>query len=193
MAKFRIRGRFVSERKWKSERKKVERKINKFGQSMKRAIRLRDKARSKKTKQKWQRVIDRARPKQQKELRQRQVLEKQGTAIPKGRRVEVTIRFTYATRPSGKKQQLRWLKVVVEVQRKNVTRAQIERAVEDAMRSGHKTRGLKLLVADWDGTRGSGRLRGSSVAAQLAPFGALLAAGKDRTRSVRNVGRKRSR
>lgn len=182
------RGKFVSEKRWLREREIVERRINKAGSLMRKAIRARDQARSAKVKKKWQAVIDKQRPAQAKELQARARLEHQGQKVPRGRRVEVSLRFrdTIPRRSRTRSEnRLRMLKVVVEVKRKGVTKAQIERAVEDAIRSGRQTKGIQLKLADWGAQRfvqgkverSSGRLeaRGSmSLAEQLKPFAGLL-------------------
>lgn len=199
------KGRFVSEKRWKREREIIERRINKFGQTMRKAIRARDAARSPKVKAKWQKIIDKARPKQQKELQQRGGLERQGQGIPKGRRVEVSLRFsqTAGWLRNRQRNRLRMLKVSVVVNKRGVTRAQIERAVEDAIRSGRKTKGIQLQLADWGASRlvrgkvetSSGRLvpkKGLTLQEQLKPFRGLLRRNAVATREVADVGAKRS-
>jgi hypothetical protein len=200
------KGRFVSEKRWKREREIVERRINKLGQEMRKAIRARDAARSPKIKAKWQAVIDKARPKQQKELQGRGGLERQGEGIPKGRRVEVSLRFKSETAKWLKNQhrnRLRMLKVSVEVKKRGITKAEVERAVEDAIRSGRKPKGMILRVADWGASRkvagkietSSGRLvarKGLSLHEQLKPFAGLLRRDTVSRREVSDVGAKRA-
>lgn len=198
-------GRFVTQKRWEREREVAERRINKLGQQMRKAIQARDAARSPKVKKKWQVVIDKARPKQQKELQRRGRLERQGEGISKGRRVEVSLRFKSETAKWLKNQhrnRLRMLKVSVEVKKRGITKAEIERAVEDAIRSGRKPKGMVLRVADWGASRkiqgkvekSSGRLKGRkglSLAEQLKPFAGLLRKNTVRSREVRDVGAKR--
>jgi len=199
------KGRFVSEKRWLREREIVERRIDRAGNRMRQAIRARDQARSTKVKKKWQAVIDKARPAQAKELQVRARLEHQGQHVPRGRRVEVSLRFrdTIPRRSRTRSEnRLRMLKVVVEVKKKGVTKAQIERAVEDAIRSGRRTKGIQLKLADWGAQRfvqgkverSSGRLeaRGKlSLAEQLKPFAGLLRKNAVTYQEVTGAGAKR--
>jgi hypothetical protein len=199
------KGRFVSEKRWLREREIVERRVNKLGQEMRKAIRARDQARSEKVKKKWQRVIDKDRPQQATQLKTRAKLERQGDIVPKYRRVEVSLRFrdTLPRRSrSHSKNRLAMLKVVVSVTKKGVTKAQIERAVETAIRTGKRTKGIQLQFADWGAQRfvggkverSKGRLekRGStSLAEQLKPFAGLLRKDAVTRQEVDDVGAKR--
>jgi len=200
------KGRFVTEKRWKQEREIIERRINKLGQEMRKAIRARDAARSQTVKKKWQKVIDRDMPKQRAELQLRGRLERQGQGIPKGRRVEVSLRFreTAGWHRNRARNRLRMLKVSVDVKKRGITRAQIERAVEDAMRSGRKTKGITLRLADWGASRKvqgkiettSGRLvsrKGLSLAEQLKPFAGLLRKDAVKAREVKDASAKRAR
>lgn len=198
------KGKYISESRWKKEREIVERRVNKLGQEMRKAIRARDQARSPATKKKWQKVLDRDRPRQQAELQLRGRLERQGSGIPKGRRVEVSLRFreTAGWLKHRERNRLRMLKVSVDVEKKGITRAQIERAVEDAVRSGRKTKGIRLRLADWGAARqikgkmetSSGRLagrKGLSLHEQLKPFAGLLRRNAVTARGVKDAGAKR--
>lgn len=204
------KGKFVSGKRWEREREIVERRINKLGQEMRKAIRSRDAARSDVKKKNWQRFLDAAREEQQSQLKIRGKLERQGPPVPKGRRVEVTLRFRDTIprgRPGRGKNRLRMLKVSAQITKKGVTKAQIERAVEDAIRSGRKTRGIQLKLADWQAGRdavvrgkrkvlkSSGSLKpreGLSLQAQLRPFAGLLRKGALRREEVTGVSKKRS-
>lgn len=178
------KGKFISQKRWLREREIIEKRIAKAGRKMREAIRARNQARSPKVKEKWQKVIRHYRPIQQRDLRERTELEQQGQPLPKGRRLEVSLRFrrTAGWLRSPEKNRLRMLKVVVTVNKKGVTKAQVERAVEDAMRSGRRTPGIQLQFADWGGARqsqgrltaSSGRLSGENLHEQLKPFAGLL-------------------
>lgn len=194
------KGRFVSEKRWLREREIIEKRIAKAGKKMRAAIRARDSARSNKVRAKWQKVIERERPKQQRELASRTVMEKQGAKVAAGKRLEVTLRMRRTVPrgdPGARRNRLKMLKVSVEVTKKGVTKAQVERAVEDAIRSNKRTPGIKLHFADWeaarDGFKGveksSGRLglEGNS-ARQLQAFRGLLRSNAVASSEVNDVG-----
>lgn len=196
------KGRFVSEARWMREREIVERRINKAGQAMRQAIKARDAAKSPKVKEKWQKVLDKARPKQSKELQQRARLEHQGQRIGKGRWVEVTMRMRRTVPrgdPGARQNRLRMLKIRAEVTKAGATKAEVERAVERAIRHGSKTKGVRLRFADWEAARdrpggdekSKGRLEGD-VAKQLEAFKGLLRRNAISTREAKDVGSRRT-
>lgn len=204
MARFRgligkTKGKFVSEKRWLREREIIEKRILAAGKKMREAIRARDSARSVKVKKRWQKVIDRERPKQQRELQARASMEKQGARLVQGKRLEVTLRMRRTVPrgdPAARKNRLKMLKVSVEITKKGVTKAQVERAVEDAIRSNRRTPGIKLQFADWeaarDGFKGVERSQGrlgleGEGARQLQAFRGLLRRNAIASSEVRDV------
>jgi hypothetical protein len=203
------RGHFISEAKWLANRRRLERAISRHGQSIRQDIRNRDRSRNVETRAKWQQRIDIEQLQQRGQLKRRGKMERQGSSIPKGRRVEITLRFR-DTDPMRRRRQptrLRMLKVQATITKKGITKAQVERALEDAVRSGRKTPGVQLTLANWEAGRDavvkgnrkvvthSGSLMsrgGKSLREQLRPFVGLFRKGAIKSSEVARVGTKRA-